>query len=206
MKKRMLVLSAHPDDGELGCGGTIARYIEEGWTVVHAVFCASENIGTSVLPKEVMLDEFELSNKVLGIHKTFIYDFPHRRLNESRQDILEEMCELNRTISPDLVLLPSTDDLHQDHLTISNEGLRAFKMSNMWGYEMLWNNLMFDSRTFVILEERHIDKKVEALLQYTTQQFKPYFNPNFVKSLASVRGIQIGHAYAEVFQHIRGII
>ncbi len=174
--------------------------------VIHAVFCASENIGTQTVDKDIMLDEFEQANKVLGVHKTFIYDFPHRRLNEVRQDILEQMCELNRSISPDLVLLPSSDDLHQDHLTISHEGLRAFKMSNLWGFEMLWNNLMFDSRTFVILEERHIEKKIQALQQYTTQQFKPYFNPKFVKSLANVRGIQIGHAYAEVFQTLRGIV
>ena len=206
MEKRMLVLSAHPDDGEMGAGGTMSRAIEEGWEITQAVFCASENIGLSKMPKEAMFAEFENANKVIGVNNIIMFDFPHRRLNEVRQDILQKMCDLKQETNPTLVIIPSSDDLHQDHETIAKEGMRTFKQCNLWGSEFIWNNLMFNARTFVKLEERHIEQKVTALQQYESQRLKPYFDSEFVRNLASVRGIQIGSSYAECFEHIRGVI
>ena len=202
----MLLLSAHPDDAEVGAGGTIARFIEEGWRVSHAVFCASEHQGQETLSKALMLAEFDSANELLGVAETIKFDFPHRRLNEVRQDVLEEMSQLKRDIDPSLILMPGTSDIHQDHGVISAEGLRAFKKRNLWGFETIWNNLMFDSRTFVMLQERHIQQKLAVMREYKTQQFRDYFQNDFIVSLARVRGKQIGQEYAEAFECVRGII
>jgi N-acetylglucosamine malate deacetylase 1 len=89
---------------------------------------------------------------------------------------------------------------------ISEEGLRAFKNSSILGYEMPWNNVSFNTRAFVKLEQHHIQKKVEALLCYKSQLHRPYVNENFMLSLATVRGVQMGAQYAEAFEVVRYII
>jgi len=203
--QKILVLSPHPDDGEIGCGGTMARFLEEGKEVVHVLFCAAENIGREKVPKEGRFDEFENACDFMGTEYEW-YDFPHRRLSEERQNILELMVGIGEQHDPDLVLIPCPTDLHQDHKVIAEEGLRAFKRRNVWGYEMLWNNLTFKTHTFVGLEKRHVEKKESAILKYESQKHRDYINGNFIESLARARGVQIGSKYAEVFEHIRGVI
>jgi LmbE family N-acetylglucosaminyl deacetylase len=102
--------------------------------------------------------------------------------------------------------MPSLKDIHQDHNVIANEGLRAFKFSSILAYEMPWNNLTFDTSSFVILEERHIQKKVDALKEYKSQSHRAYCNEEFIRSLARTRGVQINAKYAETFEVVRWII
>ena len=66
-----------------------------------------------------------------------------------------------KNIKPDLVIMPSLNDIHQDHATIAQEGLRAFKGNTILGYEIIWNNLKFDSTLFVDLDIKYIKKQRE---------------------------------------------
>jgi hypothetical protein len=86
------------------------------------------------------------------------------------------------------------------------EGLRAFKNSTILGYELIWNNLSFNTECFFKLEERHINNKITALMEYKSQAHRDYVSPEFVKSLAKARGVQIGCKWAECFEVIRLII
>jgi len=113
---------------------------------------------------------------------------------------------LGNELKPELVLLPSTSDTHQDYQTISQEGFRAFKKISIVGYEMPYNNLSFSTNLFVVLEEEHVSKKVQALRCYKSQASKIYATADFIMSLASVRGTQIGVKYAEAFEVIRWVI
>ena len=99
-----------------------------------------------------------------------IYKYRVRHLPHARQEILEELVRLRTELQPDTVLMPSGDDLHQDHQTVNMEGLRAFKMVTVFGYELPWNNIRFDSRHFVVLQERHVQAKVAALHCYESQK------------------------------------
>ncbi len=99
--------------------------------------------------------------------------------------------------------MPSVNDIHQDHFTISNEGIRAFKFSTIFCYELIWNNFTFNTTCFFQLEEFHLIKKIEALNEYKSQGHRYYVNEEFIRSLATVRGVQIGTKYAEVFEIIR---
>ena len=208
MNKRILILAPHTDDGELGCGGTIARYLEE----TPDVFYLAASTCRRSLPKDWPVDalETEVKNatKVLGIAEKnlILWDYDVRRFKETRQQILEDLIKLRNDIQPDLVFVPSPTDIHQDHQVISEEGLRAFKNFSILGYEMPWNNVSFNTRAFVKLEKRHIEKKVEALLCYKSQLHRSYINENFVYSLATVRGVQMGVQYAEAFEVVRYII
>ena len=60
-------------------------------------------------------------------------------------------------LEPDAVLLPTAEDIHQDHATIAAEGLRAFKRTTVLGYEIPWNQFRFAKQAYVVLEERHVD-------------------------------------------------
>ena len=161
----VLVLAPHTDDGEFGCGGTMARLIENDVRVTYAAFSTAAKSVPDGFPKDVLKHEVRAATGVLGIPETDlkVYDFEVRTFPTVRQDILEEMIVLQQELDPDCVLLPALIDLHQDHKTIAEEGLRAFKRTTVMAYEIPWNNLNFEQQAYVQLEERHIQKKVDAL-------------------------------------------
>ena len=68
---------------------------------------------------------------------------------------------------------------------------------------LIWNNLTFDTDCFIQLEERHVTAKCQALREYKSQGFRDYTSPEFVRSLARTRGVQVGCQYAEAFEVIR---
>ena len=53
------------------------------------------------------------------------------------------LIQLRNDIQPDLVVIPCSQDVHQDHQTIHNEAVRAFRHISIIGYELIWNNLSF---------------------------------------------------------------
>lgn len=204
---KILILSAHPDDGEIGCGGTIARFIREGKQVVHIVFSAAEKIGAETVKRQVRLDEFDKANDLLGVQKTYCpIGYIHRNMVSQRDMILQFLVTLKDKVQFTAVFMPCLHDIHQDHAVVAHEALRAFKGTDIFCYEMPWNNLNFNTQCFIKVEHRDISKKIQALSFYETQQDKPYMNPKFIESWAITRGVQCGSVYAEAFENIRRII
>lgn len=205
--KKVLVLAPHTDDAELGCGGTMARLLDEGYEVFVAVFSHAEEAVPEGKSKTVIRDEFFDAMKLLGIPKSnlFAYNFPLRKFTCHRQEILDEIIRLAKTICPTWVFLPSSTDIHQDHEVIHCEGIRAFKRVTIWGYELPWNHMAFSSECFMSLSQKHLDKKLEMLSAYRSQTElnRQYFVPEFIRGLAKTRGVQIGEPYAESFEAIR---
>jgi LmbE family N-acetylglucosaminyl deacetylase len=206
--KKALVLAPHADDGELGCGGTLAKLSEKGVQIYQVVFSICEASVPKGFPEDILASEVKKATQVLGInsHALTIYRYPVRYFPQNRQDILENLIKIRHTIMPDLVLLPSSEDVHQDHHVIYQEGLRAFKHTRILGYELPWNDLTFTSSALIHLDRRHIDLKLEALKQYRSQWHRGYWNEDLINSLARVRGAQAGIEYAEAFEVIRWII
>ncbi|MES2800553.1 MAG: PIG-L deacetylase family protein [Bacteroidota bacterium] len=205
--QRVLVLAPHPDDAEFGLGGTIAKLKELGKEIHVAVFSDCEKSTPSGFANGSIEAEFYQSMELMNIPKEHIhfYRFEVRIFPALRQEILEQMVSLRNEINPDLVFLPSSSDLHQDHATIHAEGIRAFKHQNILGYEMPWNNFAFKSYMYVKLEEKHIEAKIAAINVYKTQAHRPYSANDFVRSLANIRAIQINAKHAESFEVIRFI-
>ncbi len=206
--KKILVLAPHTDDGELGCGGTIAKFCMEGYEVFYAAFSICSRSLPAGLDPQTLAIEVANATKVLGVKNSnlILFDFDVRKFKENRQDILEEMIKMKTKIQPDIVFVPSPTDIHQDHQVISEEGLRAFKNCSILGYEMPWNNVSFNTRSFIRIDEAHVQKKIDSLHQYKSQSHRSYLNADFIKSLAIIRGVQIGSKYAEAFEVIRWII
>ena len=208
LPKTILVLAPHTDDGEFGCGGTIAKFIERGAKVIYVAFSTSDQSVLPNYPSDILHTEALQATKTLGIKETdcLLLDFEVRRFPEFRQKILDQMIELNDRFQPDIVFLPSIKDTHQDHQTIANEGFRAFKKTTMLGYELPWNNIEFRTSCFVEISETNLNTKIFAILKYKSQKHKPYSDPSFIRSLAVTRGVQISKKFAESFEVIRWII
>ena len=206
--KTIYVLAPHTDDGELGAGGTISKLIENGATVYYFAFSTAETSVPDGFPKDILRTEVMNATKKLGIRKenVIIYNYEVRKLNYARQEILEDLIKHRKSLKPDLVLMPSLHDIHQDHSTIAQEGLRAFKNSTILGYELIWNNLTFDTTSFVRLDKKYIKAKCNALKEYKSQGIRDYMSEEFIFSLAKIRGVQIGVEYAESFEVIRWVI
>lgn len=207
-KKRVLVLAPHTDDGEFGCGGTINKLIDEGAEVYYAAFSACEQSVLPQFPKDILIKEVKSATKVLGIkpENLILFKYDVRTFNFHRQAILDDIIRLRTDIQPDLVFTPSVNDIHQDHATISNEAVRAFKFTSILCYELPWNNFNFTTTCFYQLDEKHIATKVSALKEYQSQAHRPYADEDFIRSLARIRGVQIGTQYAEVFEMVRWIM
>lgn len=207
--KKILILAPHTDDGEFGCGGTIAKFIEEKKEVFYVAFSSVEKSVPKGFLKNILRKELKKAIKILGIPEKnlILFDYPVREFPRHRQEILEDMIKLGEKIKPDLVLLPSTYDTHQDHQIIAQEGFRAFKITSMLGYEITWNNLTFNTSCFILLKKKYLQKKLQAIKCYKSQSKRVYASEEFIKSLAITRGRQIGtNSYAEAFEIIHWII
>ena len=135
--------------------------------------------------------------------KKRLLNFEVRDFSEKRQKILDNLIKLKKEFAPDEVLTPSRFDIHQDHQTITNEAVRAFKTCTILGYEIPWNCLRFDLDYFVELSQESIYKKVDALNLYKSQLDRFYFRDNYMLNHAKSRGGLINATYAEVFEIIR---
>jgi LmbE family N-acetylglucosaminyl deacetylase len=200
--KKILVLAPHTDDGELGCGGSISKFRNEGKDVWYAAFSICSGSLPEGLPADTLANECKKATAILSIpaaHVT-LFDFEVRVFPKHRQEILEELVQLNKKIKPDLVFIPSVADIHQDHGVIHVEALRAFKNSSLLGYELPWNHPPFTSPFFINLSAKDIAKKSEALKEYQSQSHRNYMQEDFIHSLAKVRGVQANSEYAEAFE------
>jgi LmbE family N-acetylglucosaminyl deacetylase len=205
--KRVLVLAPHTDDGEFGCGGTMARLVDEGSEVRYVAF----SIATRSLPDgfapDTLAREVREATAELGIPAAnlTVHDFDVRTFPDHRQEILEVLIGIWNDWEPDLVFQPSLHDIHQDHQTIAAEGLRAFKRTTILGYEIPWNNFDFSYQAYFALAVGHLERKVAALAKYASQQHRRYANPEYVWNVARTHGINVNREYAEVFQVYRVI-
>ena len=206
--KKVMILAPHTDDGEFGCGGTIAKLVEKGALVYYVAFSSAEKSVPAGFPRDILKKEVKKATLKLGIRpdNLILLDHEVRCFPSQRQEILEEMIKLKKEISPQLVFLPSINDTHQDHRTIAEEGFRAFKDCTMLGYEVPWNNLTFTTNGFSALDEKQVSRKIDALKCYRSQASRQYSSGEFIRSLARTRGTQIGTKYAEAFEVVRWII
>jgi LmbE family N-acetylglucosaminyl deacetylase len=195
---RILVLSPHVDDGELGCGGSMVRWIEEGKEVYYAFFsdCGTEGI----------IKECYGALEVLGIEadRILAHRYERRIMQDFRQLILDKIIEMDGMYEFDLVVSPSLKDKHQDHQTIAEEAVRGFKCSLIC-YEQPWNNPSFDARVFVELSEENVHKKLKALKEYKSQKDRAYMGETMLH-LAKVNGLKCGSDYAEGYECVRWTI
>ena len=203
--RKALVLAPHTDDGELGCGGTMARLVEAGCEVRYSRVLDRYPLAPAGVRAGHARARGAGGDGELGIPEACltVHDFDVRTFPQNRQEILELLVAIWEDWRPDVVFQPSHHDVHQDHQTIAQEGLRAFKRTTILGYEVPWNNFDFSYGAYVSLEKRHLERKVAALARYASQQHRRYADPEYVWNLARVHGVNVNREYAECFQVYR---
>lgn len=192
---KILIISPHTDDAELGMGATIARLCEPqyGNDVRHIAFCPCDD--------SRLIYEFLASNKVLNCPAELLFDFPRRRFPEFRQQILDRLIEYRDKFSPDVVFIPERDK-HQDHQVVHDEALRAFKCG-IWAYFLPWNMDKFEVNSFKEADYGHLEAKELSLSMYSTQSGRQYFSTDAIISSLFFWGMVAGVKYAEPFRQIR---
>lgn len=199
----ILVLSPHTDDIELGCGGSLTKWVEEGHNLLIVVFSLCEDSILDRFDDKITEREFKSSMKELRSEYK-IYPFQVRTFPECRQHILESLIKLKKGFKPDLVVGTSLNDTHQDHKTIAEEMRRAFRCSVI-SYEMPYTTLNFNPQYYIALDKKHLENKMRLLSNYKSQieKGKAIWTQEYQFGLAKIRGAQIDKEYAEAFEVIR---
>jgi LmbE family N-acetylglucosaminyl deacetylase len=209
--KRVLILSPHTDDAELGCGGLISRLVMEKADIFWIVFStAKESVPEGMAENTLQLEFINVvSHLGLSNSQYKVYDFKVRRLMEHRQDVLDILVNAKKEFNPQIVLGPSLNDYHQDHIAVSNEMVRAFKSSaTILSYELPWNHLKFEHQLFIKISKEELSQKIEMLKFYKSQFSirRNYFSEQFIEGLARTRAAQINEEFAEAFEIVKMII
>ena len=202
---RLLFVGAHPDDEEVAAG-TLVKFKEDyGCDLFILVLspCIESTLQIGLLPS-VLEREFRQSMRVLGIPKTNVFraDFPSRNFPQFRQGILDKMIEVREKIQPTMIITLHSADRHQDHCVVSEECTRAFPDITILGAEVPKNPINAKHKCYVQLENRHVNKKLECLRCYKSQQRRKNNNEEITMASLSLRGAQSGKGLAEAFEVI----
>lgn len=223
MKLDILAFGAHPDDVELGCGGTLAKEIAHG-KKVGIIDLTRGELGTRG-SAQIRDQEAAAAAKILGV---VVRENLRMRdgffVNDEKHQL--EIIKMIRKYQPEIVLCNAVDDRHIDHARGSKlvsdacflSGLRrietqldgqkqdAYRPKLVYHY-IQWKNIEPD---FVVDISGYNDKRVEAILAYSSQFYDPNSSEpetpiatkNFLESLnyrAQDLGRLIGTEYAEGF-------
>jgi LmbE family N-acetylglucosaminyl deacetylase len=202
---KVLLLAPHTDDVEITCGGTVAMLARLGCELKYIAFSDCKESIPDGLPLDTLAQECIKATAKLGLQpdQIEILDFPVRHFTTYRQDILEHLIKVRSEFQPNAVICPSEFDVHQDHKTIADETVRAFRNSTILGYEAPWNNISARHDLYVELNDEDLIAKSDAIKCYRSQKFRSYSSDEYLKSLARVRGQQAGYEFAEAFSITR---
>jgi len=193
-------MGAHPDDIEIGCGALIAHIV--GKTDLLCVTLSDNQKNPDL--RHLVSEHFD-SMAVLGVPREQISlgEFETRRFPHQRQEILEYMLKLKREFQPDIVFVHTRADIHQDHGTVTEEALRAFRGTTVLGYDVIRSSYGFFPSFLVEVTEADVTKKVEALGMYTTYQSRYYFEADVTRSTLVRFGAICERPFAEGFDILR---
>jgi LmbE family N-acetylglucosaminyl deacetylase len=198
--KRVLFLGAHPDDIELGCGALIHHIV--GMSDVLCV-TLSDNQKNPALTNVVQ--EAYRSMAVLGVpeNRVVFGPFQTRVFPQSRQEILEYLLKLREDFRPEVIFVHSKQDMHQDHQTMTEEALRAYRGISVLGFDVVRSSYGFFPHFLVEVNEEDVEAKVRALAEYETYRDKYYFNCELTRSILVRHGALAERPFAEGFDILR---
>jgi len=200
-KKNVAVFGAHPDDFEVGCAGTILKYLKD---INLSIFVMSDRYEDGKMRN---LDDQEKSFRIHGLNKipTRVFDIPTRIFHDYKSKIRNILYEIATKSEVDVIFTPPIHDIHQDHIVLADEVLRLFREKTIFGYEVVRSGYNFRPQMHVRLTEKIVEKKIKAAQVYKTQWSTTksggyYFAKDVMKGLMRARGAQFGLEYAEAFE------
>jgi N-acetylglucosamine malate deacetylase 1 len=198
--KRVLFLGAHPDDIELGCGALIHHIAR-----ISELLCVTLSDNQENAQLGNVVQEHYKSMGILGVprEKIMLGPFTTRIFHDARQEILEYFLKLRKDFNPDIIFVHSKQDVHQDHNTMTDESLRAFRGITVLGFDVVRSSQGFFPNFLVEVSEEDVQTKIEALSKYETYRDKYYFNSDLTRSIMVRHGALAERAFAEGFDILR---
>jgi LmbE family N-acetylglucosaminyl deacetylase len=223
MKKSIFVLAAHPDDDVLGCGGTMARYANDG-SAIYVAFLADGVSSRQDAPAGSAIFRSELAARraaaqtacgILGANVVSFGDFPDNRLDTiAFLDIVKFIEALFRQYRPETVLTHHVGDLNIDHRTAhravetacrpltgsSVKTIASFEVPSSTEWRLAGHSAAFTPNWFVDVSQ-WLDHKLRAIDAYATEM-REWPHPRSrraVEYLARLRGASVGVDAAEAY-------
>lgn len=197
--KNILCLGAHCDDIEIGCGGTILKYVREMEDLsVHWVVFSSDDCREKEALRSANDFLKGVRRKHVEIHRFRNSYFPHQGA-----EIKEYFEKLKHEISPDMIFTHYRNDLHQDHRVINELTWNTFRDHLILEYEILkYDGDLGSPNAFVQLDETICKAKIKNILDiFRSQSDKAWFTEDVFLSLLRIRGVESNapDKYAEGF-------
>ena len=215
----VLVIAPHPDDEVLGCGGTIAKYVDNGDDVYVAIVTKGCEPLFSAEQVESVRNECLKADRFLGVKETIFMDFPAAMIeNVPRYKFNEAFIQLVQKIKPDVVYIPHRGDMQLDHKMVVDAAMVALRpkyqhvVKKIYAYETLsetgWDipNVTNEFIPNVYNDiSKFMDKKIEAMQMFKTQlsAYPAARSLKAVEALAMYRGATVNMNAAEAFSLVR---
>jgi len=218
--KKIIVVSAHPDDETLGAGGTLLKHKEQGdelyWLIVTNIF---ENQGFSKDRIESRQEEIQKVSTLFGFRKVFMLDYPTMTItSETLLDMIPKISSLFQEVQPEVIYTLNRSDAHSDHRYLSDAIMvctKSFRypfIKKVLMYECIsetefapaFPEKVFIPNYFVDISE-HIEKKLEIMRIFESELGEPPFprSEENIRALARFRGSSVGCHFAEAFQVVK---
>jgi LmbE family N-acetylglucosaminyl deacetylase len=184
---RVVAIGAHPDDVEIGMGGTLSKHTDKG-DDVHVIVCTLG--GVSGAPQQRRQEALR-SASILGIkHLTFL-NYPVSRLNKKpNAEFVSKIRQLIANLEPFRVYTHAEYDYHQVHVAVNTAVSYAAKKENieqLLFFETISSTTPeFRPDAFVDITD-YIDLKIKSIQEHKSQSHRPYLQPNVVRALANTR-------------------
>ena len=198
---KIVCVGAHPDDVELGMGGTIANHVKNG-DQVSIILCTLG--GVSGDPKSREKEAFQASKR-LGVKDLQILDYPAFKLNKPEPEFTVILEKILDRIKPTRVYTHALTDFHQVHVGVSKSVVKASKkIDQILFYETISSTTPEFLPNAYMDITKTINLKIRSLQSHKSQAQRFYIKPNIVKSLANMRYVwgKVGpnsNGYAEAF-------
>lgn len=193
----LLLLGAHCDDIEIGCGATVLKLIQN-YKIRHVKWVVFAS--TPEREKEARACAEHFLNEVPS-KEIVIKDFRDGFLPQMKSEIKTLFEEIKTSFNPDVVFTHYQHDLHQDHRLLSELAWNTFRNHLILEYEIpKYDGDLGNPSVFVEIDSRIAERKINALMDcYTTQKKKHWFDRDTFYSIMRIRGMQGACQYAEAF-------
>lgn len=189
----VLCLGAHPDDIEIGCGGTLLALVARGdVTVTFATLTGSAERREESRAAAAAFVPGAVSHQ---------WELPDGRLPQHWGEVKEALEDLATTVSADLVLCPSQEDAHQDHRVVGEIAPTVWRDATVLEYEIpKWDGDLRRVTTYVPVGAADARRKVRLLSEhYPSQVNRDWWDDEMFLGLMRLRGMECRSRYAEGF-------
>lgn len=199
--KTVLAVGAHPDDLELGVGGTIARLVEQGTKVVMVVVCVPHNLGTRV-------PEAKKAAALLGAELIVLHSDTEMRVEDLKTyELVQEIDDLVRKHDPAAVISHGPTNFHKDHVLTHNACLAAQRLhffDFLCYYPTSCHPIQvpFHPQAYIDITDV-MEKKMEAIHSHTTMFACRGLTTDHYRDTARHWGRMAGVEYAEAVEVMR---